>query len=41
MTDFLTVLDSQSRLLQDQNQLAQSQTDTAIKLVAVYKSLGG
>ncbi len=41
MTDFLTVLDSQLRLLQDQNQLAQSQTDTATKLVAVYKSLGG
>ncbi|MGB4499495.1 MAG: efflux transporter outer membrane subunit [Methylococcaceae bacterium] len=41
MTDFLTVLDSQSRLLQDQNQFAQSQTETATKLVAVYKSLGG
>ena len=41
VTDFLTVLDSQLRLLQDQNQLAQSRTETATKLVAVYKSLGG
>jgi multidrug efflux system outer membrane protein len=41
MTDFLTVLDSQLRLLQDQNQLAQNQTITATSLVAVYKALGG
>jgi multidrug efflux system outer membrane protein len=41
MTDFLTVLDSQLRLLQDQNQLAQTQTATATSLVAVYKALGG
>ena len=41
MTDFLTVLDSQLRLLQDQNQLAQTQTATAMALVSVYKALGG
>lgn len=41
ITDFLTVLDSQLRLLQDQNQLAQTQTATATNLVAIYKALGG
>lgn len=41
VTDFLTVLDSESRLLQQQNQLAETQTATATALVAVYKALGG
>ncbi|MGZ8096808.1 MAG: efflux transporter outer membrane subunit [Methylosarcina sp.] len=41
IADFLTVLDSESRLLEDQSQLAQSQTATATALVAVYKALGG
>ena len=41
VTDFLTVLDSELRLLQDQNQLAQSGTSTATALVALYKALGG
>lgn len=41
VTDFLTVLDSELRLLQDQNQLAQSETNTATALAALYKALGG
>lgn len=41
VADFLTVLDSEARLLQDQSQLAQSETATATALTAVYKSLGG
>ncbi|MDD1620518.1 MAG: efflux transporter outer membrane subunit [Methylococcaceae bacterium] len=41
IADFLTVLDSEARLLQDQNQLAQSETATATALTAVYKALGG
>ncbi|CAL1241294.1 TolC family protein [Candidatus Methylocalor cossyra] len=41
MTDFLTVLDTEKRLLDDQQALAQSQTSTATALVAVYKALGG
>ncbi|MGZ8238257.1 MAG: efflux transporter outer membrane subunit [Methylobacter sp.] len=41
VTDFLTVLDSELRLLQDQNQLALSETGTATALVALYKALGG
>ncbi|MGR8935847.1 MAG: efflux transporter outer membrane subunit [Gammaproteobacteria bacterium] len=41
VSDFLTVLDTELRLLVDRNQLAQSQTDTATALVAVYKALGG
>jgi multidrug efflux system outer membrane protein len=41
VTDFLTVLDSEARLLQQQNQLAQTETATATALVAVYKALGG
>jgi multidrug efflux system outer membrane protein len=40
-TDFLTVLVSQLRLLLNQSQLAQTQTDTATALVSVYKALGG
>lgn len=39
--NFLTVLDTEKRLLEDQAQLAQSQTATATTLVALYKALGG
>ena len=39
--DFLNVLDTERRLLEDQRQLAQSQTATATSLVALYKALGG
>lgn len=41
VTDFLTVLDSDQRLLLNQTQLAQSKTATAASLIAVYKALGG
>jgi multidrug efflux system outer membrane protein len=41
MSDFLTVLDAELRLLQDQDRLAQSETRTATALVALYKALGG
>ncbi|MSQ20091.1 MAG: hypothetical protein EXR39_11190 [Betaproteobacteria bacterium] len=41
VSDFLTVLDAERRLLQDQDQLAQSEMTTATALVAVYKALGG
>ena len=41
VTDFLTVLDTELRLLQDQSELAQSETATATALTAVYKALGG
>ena len=41
MTDFLTVLDAELRLLQDQDRLAQSETATATALAALYKALGG
>lgn len=41
VADFLTVLDSEARLLQDQSQLAQSETSTATALTAIYKALGG
>ncbi len=41
VSDFLTVLDAEQRLLQDQSQLAQSQTTTATALTAVYQALGG
>jgi len=40
-TDFLTVLDAERVLLQAQDQLAQTRTQTATALVAVYKALGG
>jgi multidrug efflux system outer membrane protein len=39
--DFLTVLDAQRVLLQARDQLAQTETQTATALVALYKSLGG
>ncbi|MGR8953692.1 MAG: efflux transporter outer membrane subunit, partial [Gammaproteobacteria bacterium] len=41
VSDFLTVLDTEQRLLQDQERLAQSETATATALTAVYKALGG
>lgn len=41
VSDFLTVLDAERRLLQDQDLLAQGETTTATALVAVYKALGG
>lgn len=41
VSDFLTVLDSEARLHQDQAALAQSQTAAATALIAVYKALGG
>lgn len=41
VSDFLTVLDTELRLLQDQERLAQSETATATALAALYKALGG
>ncbi|HWN30837.1 MAG TPA: TolC family protein, partial [Burkholderiales bacterium] len=38
---FLTELDAERRLLETEQQLAQSETSTATALVAVYKALGG
>jgi outer membrane protein, multidrug efflux system len=39
--DFLTVLDAERVLLEAQDQLAQTETQTATALVAVYKALAG
>jgi len=41
VSDFLAVLDAERRLLETQDQLAQTETETATALVAVYKALGG
>jgi len=41
VSDFLTVLDTELRLLQDEERLAQSETATATSLTALYKALGG
>lgn len=41
VADFLTVLDAERSLLEAQDKLAQSETETAMALVATYKSLGG
>jgi multidrug efflux system outer membrane protein len=41
VTDFLVVLDAERVLLEAEDQLARSQTQTATALVAVYKALGG
>lgn len=41
VADFLTVLDAERRLLESQDRLAQTETETATALVAVYKALGG
>lgn len=39
--DFLAVLDAERTMLQAQDRLARSETDTATALVALYKALGG
>ena len=41
VTDFLTVLDADRRVLEAQDALAGSETRTATALVAIYKALGG
>ncbi|MGD0960310.1 MAG: efflux transporter outer membrane subunit [Methylomonas sp.] len=41
VADFLTVLDTELRLLEDQSELAQSETSVATALTAIYKALGG
>ncbi len=41
VSDFLTVLDAEARLLEDQQRLAQSETTVATALVVLYKALGG
>jgi multidrug efflux system outer membrane protein len=38
---FLTVLDAERRLLEVQDELARSATDTALAFVLLYKALGG
>ncbi len=40
-TDFLTALDAERVLLEAQDQLAQTQTQTVEALIALYKALGG
>ena len=39
--DFLTLLDAERTLLEAQDRLARSKTDTATALVALHKALGG
>ncbi len=41
LTDFLTVLDAQRELYSTQDLLAQSQSQVATSLVALYRALGG
>jgi outer membrane protein, multidrug efflux system len=41
VTDFLVVLDAEREVLNNRDQLAQAQTDTATALVSVYRALGG
>jgi multidrug efflux system outer membrane protein len=41
LVDFLDVLDAQRTQLEAEDRLAQSRTDTATSLIAVYKALGG
>jgi len=41
MVDFLEVLDAERTQLQAEDRLAQSRTDAATSLIAVYKALGG
>ncbi len=41
VSNFLEVLDTERRLLEAENDLANSETVTAIALVALYKALGG
>jgi multidrug efflux system outer membrane protein len=41
LTDFLNVLDAERDALSAQDSLAQSRTQAATSLIAVYKALGG
>jgi outer membrane protein, multidrug efflux system len=41
VADFLTVLDAERTMLEAQDRLARSETETATALVAIYKALGG
>ncbi|HEV7715207.1 MAG TPA: efflux transporter outer membrane subunit [Steroidobacteraceae bacterium] len=41
IVDFIEVLDSERTQLEAEDRLAQSRTDTATSLIAVYKALGG
>jgi multidrug efflux system outer membrane protein len=41
VSDFLAVLDAERRLLEAQDRLAATETETAVALIAVYKALGG
>ena len=41
LADFLTVLDAERALSQNEDQLAQSQTTVITGLVSLYKALGG
>jgi NodT family efflux transporter outer membrane factor (OMF) lipoprotein len=41
VADFLTVLDAERNLLQNEQQLAQSTTNVALDLVTLFKALGG
>jgi multidrug efflux system outer membrane protein len=41
MVDFLEVLDSERTQLEAEDRLAQSRTQAATSLIAVYKALGG
>ena len=41
VSDFLTVLDAERRLLESEELLALSQTRVSVSLIAVYKALGG
>jgi multidrug efflux system outer membrane protein len=41
VADFLTVLDAERTLLEAEDRLAQSETQTATALLAMYKALGG
>ena len=41
LNDFLSVLDAERSLYAADDKLAQSERDTALELVALYKALGG
>jgi multidrug efflux system outer membrane protein len=41
VVDFLVVLDAERTQLATEDRLAQSRTDAATSLIAVYKALGG
>ena len=41
MVDFLDVLDAERTQLEAEDRLAQSRTEAATSLIAVYKALGG